>query len=263
MNPREAAFLLLLWSFAGMPLLAIGAKVADFNSLKGNHWRLESDHGAIHVWTPRRYLAGSAGVVVYVHGYYTDGDGAWAGHGLAAQFSASRRNAVFIVPEAPASIDEVPFWSELVELLDTVFQRTPLRRPPGPLVVVGHSGAFRTIVPWLGEPSLKHVILLDGLYECADAFHKWLSGGNGHAGNRLTLVTRGTGEWADPLLERVPGAERAGRIPERFGDLTAKQRAARLLDLSSQYGHTEIVTSGKTIPIVLRRTPLPGFLGPL
>lgn len=255
--------LIILSMLLSSGLLAVAAEVADSHTPKDGHWRLESDHGAIHVWTPRRYYAGSAGVVVYVHGYYTDGDGAWAEHGLAAQFSASRRNAVFIVPEAPASIDEVPFWSELVELLDTVFQRTPLRRPPGPLVVVGHSGAFRTIVPWLGEPTLKHVILLDGLYACADAFHKWLSGGNGQAGNRLTLVTRGTGEWADPLLVRVPGAERVAQIPDRFGDLTAKQRAARLLDFSSQYGHMEIVTSGKTIPLILRRTPLTGILGAL
>ena len=58
--------------------------------------------GAVHVWVPAGYDRETAGTVIYVHGYWTDADGAWRDHELARQFKASHQNAMFIVPDAPA-----------------------------------------------------------------------------------------------------------------------------------------------------------------
>jgi hypothetical protein len=74
--------------------------------LGGRHWRIKTAQGAVHVWVPADYDRETAGTVVYVHGYYTDADGAWQEHELARQFKASRQNAMFVVPDAPSGNDE-------------------------------------------------------------------------------------------------------------------------------------------------------------
>ena len=56
----------------------------------GTHWRIDTGGGAVHVWIPGNYDRATAGTVVYVHGYWTDADGAWRDHKLAQQFRASR-----------------------------------------------------------------------------------------------------------------------------------------------------------------------------
>ncbi|MFH0899822.1 MAG: hypothetical protein V2A73_04250 [Pseudomonadota bacterium] len=150
------------------------APVAKDVMLGGNHWRLETDRGVVHVWCPPGFSSRTAGIVVYVHGLYTDTDGAWTDHKLARQFAASRRNALFIVPEAPASAVEQPFWPSLDDLVDEALATTGLRRPNGALVVMGHSGAYRQIVLWLEHEQLDDIILLDALYGNEDDFRRWL-----------------------------------------------------------------------------------------
>jgi hypothetical protein len=123
--------------------------------------------------------------------------------------------------------------------------------PPGPRVVVGHSGAYRTLVPWLGAPSLGELILLDALYGNQEEFRAWLDG----AGHRMTLVARGTAKWAEPFA-RDAGAVVRDAIPAAFEELGPRERAAKLLYLRSQYGHMELVSDGKVLPVLLRRTGL-------
>ena len=40
------------------------------------------------------------------------------------------------------------------------------------------------------------------------------------------------------------------------GDFKKREKSAKLLYVKSQYGHMQIVTSGKVIPMLLRLTPL-------
>ena len=49
----------------------------------GRHWRLATERGAIHVWTPAGYDAATAATVVFVHGYWIDADEAWTSYRLA------------------------------------------------------------------------------------------------------------------------------------------------------------------------------------
>src|SRR5204863_9327666 len=58
----------------------------------GTHIRIETSSGPVHVFRPAGFDRKTAGVVVYVHGYYTHIDDAWREHKLADQFAASRRN---------------------------------------------------------------------------------------------------------------------------------------------------------------------------
>lgn len=220
----------------------------------GTHLRVDTPLGPVHLFRPAGYDRRTAGLVVYVHGFYTHVDGAWKEHSLARQFSDSRRNALFVVPEAPASADEKPPWPRLGRMIATTLRRARLEPPRGPLVVAGHSGAFRSIVPWLTEPSLKHIILLDALYGNEHDFKEWLKEDRAH---RMTLVIRGTAKWADPFVRALPFAVTAPRIPDTVEQFTRPQRTARLLALRSQYGHFELVTEGKVLPVLLGRTSLP------
>ena len=41
---------------------------------KERDWRFESPAGVVRAWTPAGYRASSAGIVIYVHGYFTQVD---------------------------------------------------------------------------------------------------------------------------------------------------------------------------------------------
>ncbi len=94
-----------------------------------------TEHGAMHLWRPPGYDLRRAGVVVYIHGYYTDVDQAWTQHKLADQFLAANKNAVFIVAEAPISIEDDVKWASLGDLLRAAFDGARIARPDGPVVV--------------------------------------------------------------------------------------------------------------------------------
>ena len=98
----------------------------------GKHWRIKTAQGAVHVWVPAGYDRETAGTVVYVHGYWTDADGAWRDHSLARQFRASRQNALFIVPDAPSRNDEQVKWPALTDLRRAV-TRANIKLPDGPI----------------------------------------------------------------------------------------------------------------------------------
>ena len=158
------------------------------------------------------------------------------------------------VPEAPASGTEGSRWTNLRRLLTTVLRRAGLPKPPGPLVLVGHSAAYRTMAPWLVEPALHNVILIDGMYGDEGDFRAWLDRA---PSNQMTLVVKGTAKWADPFVKAIPYAVSVPRIPDSIDDLSDEERTAKLLHLGSQYGHFELITEGKTLPVLLRRTRVP------
>ena len=224
--------------------------------LGGQHWRISGEHGTVHVWRPAGYHKRGAGIVVYVHGYGSSADKAWTSHRLAEQFRESRQNALFIVPDAPAGRDEGLKYEALGDLLKTVFSQTRIARPPGPIVVVGHSGAFRTIVPWLDYRAIDHVLLLDALYARQANFADWLETAKGHEHNKLTIVGKTTAENVEAFLGQFPDVVRMNKVPQSFKELDRRQKRARILYVKSQFEHMQIVTSGKVIPLLLRRTPL-------
>jgi hypothetical protein len=218
--------------------------------------RLDTEHGPVHVWRPAGYDPRTAGIVVYVHGFFTSLDQAWAGDHLAEQFQASGRNAVFIAPEAPQSTHDAISWDSLEALLHAVEEAAPFPLPGGPLVVVGHSGAYRTILAWLHEPRLQCVILLDGMYGGQAEFHAWLRVPPRGPSHRMILVAIDTWRRSNRFARRTPGALRRRSIPEKSSSFTPRETRARLLFLRSQYGHMEIISSGKVIPPLLEITVL-------
>ena len=221
----------------------------------GQHWRIETDAGAVHVWVPADYDRDTAGTVVYVHGYHTDADGAWDDHDLARQFRASKQNAMFVVPDAPSGNDEDVHWPALADLRRAV-TRANIRLPDGPTIVVGHSGAFRTVMKWVDHKVVAQVILLDAMYGGERSFDEFIASGKRAKHHKLIVVGSDTAEESSEFTERYPFAVTREKMPGTTEEMSRREKRAKLLYIHSQYGHMQIVKNGKVIPLLLRLTPL-------
>lgn len=212
----------------------------------GTHWRLETSRGPVHVWAPS---SSASDPVVYVHGYFSTADSAWTKHRLAEQFAASKRDAVFIVPEAPSARGQKVRWTSLAQLLDEVERQTGLsltRRASA----VAHSAGFETVARWLTDPALVEVVLLDALYGVALGYRDWAN----IPGHRfINIVTRaGTPRTnSDAIAPSIRNLQRVASIDA----ITAAQREATSLALYivATEDHMGLVTGGRVLPVLLRR----------
>jgi hypothetical protein len=221
----------------------------------GRHWRIKTGQGAVHVWVPPGYDRDNAGTVVYVHGYFTDSDGAWRDHDLPKQFSASRQNAMFIVPDAPAANEQRVQWPALTDLRRAV-TRANIRMPAGPIVVMGHSGAFRTVMQWVDHRLVDQIILLDALYAGEAAFDGFIRSGKHADEHKMIVVGAGTAQDSAEFAKKYKFAVAREGFPASLGAFSKGERRAKLLYVRSQYDHMSIVTSQKVIPLLLRVTRL-------
>jgi hypothetical protein len=217
----------------------------------GRHWRLDSAHGAIHVWTPPGYHADGAGLIVYVHGYYTDVDHAWHDYQLPEQFALAGVNAMFVACEAPAGNKQPVLWSSFSELARTVQAGTGQPLPSGPVIAAGHSGAFRTLIPWLDDPRVDWMILVDAAYARIDPFIDWVKASPAH---HLYYVGDDTIEWTEEMRRQLPTSVDVDRFT--FDGLPPEARAASIVYVKSQFAHMPLVTGGIALPTLMRAMPL-------
>jgi hypothetical protein len=221
----------------------------------GKHWRIVTSAGAVHVWVPADYNRDTAGTVIYVHGYWTNADGAWRDHELARQFKASHQNAMFIVPDAPASNDDSVNWPALKDLRRAV-TRANLHLPDGPVIVMGHSGAFRTIMQWVDHRLVEQIILLDAMYAGEAAFDEYIGNGKRADEHKLIVVGASTAQESAAFVKKYKFAVAREKMPDTVSGFSKREKNAKLLYIRAQYEHMAIVTSGKVIPTLLHLTPL-------
>lgn len=221
----------------------------------GRHWRITTAQGSVHVWVPDGYDRATAGTVVYVHGYWTDSDGAWKSHQLARQFRMSRQNALFIVPDAPASREQSVRWPALTDLRRAV-TRANIKLPDGPIVVMGHSGAFRTVMQWVDHRLVDQIILLDAMYAGEYAFDEFIKSGKRADDHKLIVIGADVAQNSAAFASKYKFAMAREHVPEKMSGFTKAERRAKLLYIRSQYDHYAIVTSKKVIPLLLKVTRL-------
>ncbi len=216
-----------------------------------------SANGPVHVWRPASYKAETASIVIYIHGFYTDSDGAMFGHDLARQFRDSGRNALFIVPEARSVATDPVYWPSLSQLLATVRRRAGVAVPRGGVLVIAHSGGYKTAAAWLFNAHVDTVVLLDGLYGNELDFQSWVRtrAGRKTVGGRtrqLILVSYDTQERAQELVKDWPRVVRIERLPYMYDSLPPQARNAPVVWIQSErLGHMELVTSGQFLPWLL------------
>lgn len=230
------------------------AAAANAHAGRARHHRLETEHGPVHVWWPARYDPKTAGIVVYVHGYFSDVDDAWRRHRLPRQFAESGLNALFIACDAPIGPSDDLRWTSIGALLETAASELDVELPAGRVSVVGHSGAHRTLSSWLDENLIDTIVLVDALYGEMPQFRQWLAA---DPDRRLINVAALTRRWTEALhaeladtvvFERFPRA-RAGKLPGA--------RGARVVYVRSQHDHMELVTGGVALPMLLRALRVP------
>ena len=210
------------------------------------HWRLATSRGPVHVWIPATYDRETALTVVFVHGYNTDVDSAWADYHLPEQFARSGLNAMFIACSAPTSLNRSVMWPSLSALLRTVEAGIEQPLPKGELVAVGHSGAYRTLVLWLPNPALRTLVLLDAAYGEEDHFMAWTRDDQHH---RLINVASDTIQESNWIHAFLPGTKRVVGLPTAWTD---DARAARVLYVRTNVGHMPMITDGVALPLALR-----------
>ena len=218
--------------------------------------RFKVPQGVVRVYRPPHYDAATAGLAIYVHGLYTDVDHAWTEHRLPEQFAASRRNALFIVPAARSEAAAMPPWDDLQTLLDLVARELPDLLPDAtaPLVIAGHSGAYKQIVQWLPHPRVHTLLFLDALYGGEVELRAWLDAATE---NRMALVNHDTIPAAHTFIQDVPYALYRKRCPTQLTSLTPAERQAKLLSMDTRTDHFGIVTNATVLPMLLRWSPLP------
>ena len=221
--------------------------------LGGKHFRIKTAEGSVHVWAPEGYDRDTAGTVIYVHGYWTDADGAWKDHQLAKQFKASRQNALFIVPDAPKNNDDNVKWPALKDLRKAI-ARANIRIPDGPTIVMGHSGAFRTIMQWVDHRAVEQIILLDAMYAGEHQFDEYIASGKRADDHKLIVVGAGTAASSSAFAKSYKFAIAREKMPDGVWGFTKRERGAKLLYIHSQYDHMGMITNRKVIPTLLRVT---------
>jgi len=216
---------------------------------RGKHWRLDTEHGPVHVWIPGGYNPKRAETIVYVHGYYVHVDDAWQKYDLPTQFASSAINAIFIAPEGPAQPAENVAWDSLGPLLDTVEKGIGQPLPRKRIVTMGHSAAYRTLLGWLDEPVIDTVVLVDAAYGEIDQYKNWILGDEHR---RLIDVGDDTREWTDQLHKDLPETVVLDQFPNVEDGVPKAAEKARILYIKSNLGHFPLVTNGIALPMILR-----------
>jgi hypothetical protein len=225
--------------------------------------RSATSRRALRTWCPPGLDIATAGTVVYVHGYFTTVDKAWNEHKLAVQFEESRQNALFVAVSAAESKHDGVAWESLSEVRRELATTTGMH-PAGPVVVVAHSGGYRTVARWIESgDTIDQVTLLDALYGNVHEFGGWI--GDDQAPRRtMNLVVCHDGSPHDNAglltsgLQPHSAAEVVHRrgVPARYGDFSEGERRARLLHIIAQQTHMGLVAQGQALPVLLRRSPL-------
>jgi hypothetical protein len=233
------------------PRIAADDEVLEAMAKAGRHWRIETEHGPIHVWIPENYDARTAATIVFVHGYHVDVDEAWRDYRLDQQFALSGDNAMFIAPLSPREKWSPITWPSLNALLATVKANVDVAMPTKRLVVAGHSGAYRTLALWLANDRLDTVVLLDALYGDY-RFSPWVRESTAH---RLVNIAYETDRYSDIMHRLLPSTVRVIGLPED-GFPTA-----RILYAKTTVGHYPLVTDGIALPLALRAIEVPSVQG--
>lgn len=213
----------------------------------GRHWRLETERGPVHVWTPPDYDPATAATIVFVHGYFVTIDEAWRDYRLPQQFALSGVNAMFVAPQSPTGKRDALVWPSLSALLRTVKDGVDVAMPSSRLVAIGHSGAYRTLANWLPNEALDTIVLLDALY----GDYRFLPWAKQSKERRLLNIAYETWRFSEYMHRQLPETVRVDGLPDdAFPD-------ARVVYAKTTVGHWALVTDGVALPLALRSLGVP------
>ena len=159
------------------------------------------------------------------------------------------------MPGAPSSNEDSVKWPALKDLRKAI-SRANIVLPDGPVIVMGHSGAFRTVMQWVDHKAVQQIILLDAMYAGESAFDEFIGHGKRADQHKLIVVGADTSQGSESFAKKYKFAVAREKMPSAYSGFTKREKRAKLLYVRSQFGHMQIVTSGNVIPVLLHLTPL-------
>ena len=222
------------------------------------------------LFIPKGFHAGrKTDFVVHFHGWGNTATNALPRYHLIEQFSASRRNAILIVPQGPVNAsdsfggkleDEGGFQRFIAEAMRTLQQRKIITSDKiGQIVLSGHSGGYKvisSIVAWGGlSDHVREVWLFDALYGNTERFVVWF---DHHKSRFIDIYTDhgGTTDETENLMEALKGNQVPFFTSEETNATTQELRGNHLVFLHSALPHDEVPRSNRAFQRFLETSAL-------
>ena len=225
----------------------------------------------VAIFVPKGFRAGDeTSLVFYFHGWRNNVDDTLRQFKVAEQFAASGVNAVLVLAEGPRNspdsfggkLEETGVFSSLVaDVLSTLKARGLVTSTkPGPIVLAGHSGAYRVMAFILTRgglaPNIKEVYLFDALYGQTEKFAHWID----RSGGKLIDIYTPEGGTRDESLSLMDDL-RAWDIPFAAVPESAVTpdllRKNRLVFIDSALEHNDVVAKNEQFRAFLTASSLP------
>jgi len=251
---------LILTNFASAPfphpLRAQGHSYQDQFFSAAAHY--QDSHVALFI--PKDFRAGrEIDFVIHFHGWRNNVSNVLVRYQLPEQFSASRRNAVLVVPQGPLDAadsfggrleDADGFKRFMAEALDVLQQQgIAADGRIGRIILSGHSGGYEVISAILARGGLTgkigEVWLFDALYAKTERFALWF---DHHPGRFIDLYTEhgGTKEETEALMAALAGNGVPYFSANEINATAADLRNNHLIFLFSELPHDEVVQKRET-----------------
>lgn len=169
------------------------------------------DDSSVAVFIPNNFMkTHSVDLVFYFHGWGNNIQKSIDNLELLKQFSASKKNAIFIFPQGPKNASD-SFGGKLEEkgvfkkLVDEVLsflknENKIISTVPGNIILSGHSGAYQVISFILNKGGLTNniseVYLFDGFYGHIEKYAHWIEK---FKGRFINIITPSGGTYHNSL----------------------------------------------------------------
>ena len=215
----------------------------------------------------------SVGFVIHFHGWRNTVAGTLQQFQLAEQLTASRCNAILIVPEGPHDApdsaggkleDSGGFQHFIAEALTVLKQNNVISNDAvcGKIILSGHSGGYRVMAAILDRGGLtdhiREVWLFDALYANSDSYLTWAASGP----NRLLDIYTDHGGTLENSLAMIATLRQRGQTSQTL--LATNETSLNPTDLTthsyiflhSNQVHNDVVSRHKTFQQFLETSSL-------
>jgi hypothetical protein len=166
---------------------------ANGHDYNGKHYAALTNYSdsSILIFIPEGFSAGKKiNFVYWFHGWMNNIDSACVNYRLLEQFTAAKRNAVFVFPQGPKNapdsyggkLERAEIFQGLMKEVISQLAANKVIRPVKKfdinqydITLAGHSGAYRVISSIINKSPVNEVILFDAMYGGNDAYLQWLS----------------------------------------------------------------------------------------
>jgi hypothetical protein len=228
----------------------------------------------VAIFRPREFRAtGPVDVVVHFHGWGNSVAGTLQRFAVIEQFTASRRNAILVVPEGPREASDsaggkledpggfARFTTELEGALSQL-AGLPTNTTLGRIILSGHSGGYRVMAAILerggSRAPVREAWLFDALYAETDKFLAWAERSPGRLLNIYT-DHGGTRDDSEAMMKLL--SDRGIKFLKTEDALATRDELAtnRFVFLHTDLSHNDVFARRQTFQLFLERSCLAAY----